>query len=121
MRDKDQLTHTLIAQLPSDSWTIDDARKNWWYNIRKGGGLRLTAVGYFVLVRDLEIEHYEYNIPDATKITARTILALDRSLQSPYYLAMNKRVISKIVFFGSKEAMLANLYGDLEKFLKSYS
>jgi hypothetical protein len=121
VRDKDQLTHTLISQLPPDSWTFDDARKNWWYNIRKGGGLRLTAVGYYVLVRDLEIEHYAYTIPDSSKITQRTILALDRNLQSPYYIHIEKHKIQKLIFFGSKEAMLANLYGDLEKFLKSYT
>ena len=26
----------------------------------------------------------------------------------------------KLVFFGSKEAMLANLYGDIDKFLDNY-
>ena len=120
MRDKIKLTQQLVAQLPPGGWTEEQAQKTWWYNFRDGGGMRLTLEGYFAFVRELEIEYYEFEIPPKTKITYGTILALDKRLQTPYYIARDKGRFTKLVFFGSKEAVLVNLYGDLEKFLANY-
>jgi hypothetical protein len=39
----------------------------------------------------------------------------------PYYIVATKGVPKAVVFFDSKEAVLANLYGDLEKFLDNYN
>ncbi len=55
---------------------------------------------------------------DPKKINKKTILELDRKLQWPYYIDTKKR---QIIFFSSREAMLATLYGDLGSFLKQYS
>jgi hypothetical protein len=49
------------------------------------------------------------------------ILSLDRKLQMPYYIVATKGIPKSVVFFDSKEAVLANLYGDLEKFLDNYN
>jgi hypothetical protein len=52
------------------------------------------------------------------RLTKRVILDLDRKLEWPYYLdfdARKKR--ARIVFFGSREAMMASIYGDIEKWL----
>jgi len=49
-----------------------------------------------------------------------TILKLDRRLQMPYYIEVNKKIPKNIIFFGAKEAMMAQLYGDLNKFLSNY-
>jgi hypothetical protein len=38
-----------------------------------------------------------------------------------YYILGNKKIPVDLVMFGSKEAMLINLYGDLDKFLSNYS
>jgi len=46
---------------------------------------------------------------------------LDRKLQSPYYVEFRKRVQHNLILFGSQEAVLINLYGDLKKFLHSYN
>jgi hypothetical protein len=48
------------------------------------------------------------------------LLNLDRKLQLPYYIVVKKKLPVKIVMFGSKEAMLARLYGNLDKFLENY-
>jgi len=121
VRDKIEITRRLIQQLPPGTWTLDQARITWWYNFRDNGGMRLTRQGYDVFVKDLDIEYYEFSIPDKTKFNQRMILELDRKLQMPYYIQRDQRRVSKLIFFSSREAVLANLYGDLEKFLNNYS
>jgi hypothetical protein len=49
------------------------------------------------------------------------MLALDRKIQMPYYISATKGIPKKIVFFGSREAVMINLYGDLQKFLDNYT
>lgn len=92
----------------------------WWYNIRRNGGLRLTEVGYFVMHNVLEIESYRMAI-DLDQFDRQMILDLDRKLQMPYYIEVKKKLPVNIVFFGSREAVLAQLYGSLKKFLQNYT
>jgi hypothetical protein len=121
VRDKRRLTQELINLLPGDQRpTAESILPIWWYNLRKNGGMRLTASGYAIFVQVLELEHYEYAINDPVAFTQHTILDLDRKLQLPYYIHVIKGVPKKIIFFGSQEAMLANLYGALDKFLSNY-
>ena len=121
MRDKKKLTLELINLLPEDQRiSVESAMPAWWFNLRKNGGMRLTGLGYATFVKDLELEHYEYTIQDPVKFNQHTILKLDRKLQTPYYIHAVKGVPKKIVFFGSREAVMANLYGNLEQFLDNY-
>ena len=121
MRDKLKLTEELVKQLPSElSVTVESARTTWWFNIRPGGGMRLTALGFKVLANQLDLKFYAYKIPDEMLFTQQTILDLDRKLQNPYYIVTKKSFPVDVVFFSSKEAMLVNLYGDLAKFLDNY-
>jgi hypothetical protein len=122
VRDKHELTRILVAQLPENRRiTEETARLTWWINIRRTGGLRLSNEGYAALVMDLDIERYEVDIPDPTKFQQKIVLRMDRKLQMPYYIYFEKRIPRKVMFFGSKEAMLAKLYGDLERFMEFYS
>jgi hypothetical protein len=119
-RDKVKLVETLIAALPDEhEETVDRAMKLWWYNIRGTGGLRLTDIGYFVLKNMLDIESYDMAI-DLEKFDRQMLLMLDRKLQMPYYIVVKKKLPVKIVMFGSQEAVLARLYGNLDKFLENY-
>lgn len=122
MRDKKQLTQELIALL-SDEQRInaDLATSAWWVNIRKNGGMRLTVLGYHTFVEDLELEHYAYTIDDPMLFNQHTILNLDRKMQMPYYIHAVKGVPKKIIFFGSREAVMVNLYGNLQQFLENYT
>ena len=121
MRDKLKLVETLITALPEGhEETADRAMKLWWYNIRGTGGLRLTDIGYFVLKNMLDIESYDMAI-DLEKFDRQMLLMLDRKLQMPYYIVVKKKLPVKIVMFGSREAVLARLYGSLDKFLENYS
>jgi hypothetical protein len=121
VRDKQHLTQELIKLLPEDQRiTVETALPIWWCNLRKNGGLRLTQMGYRTFVEILDLEHYSYNIDDPMLFNQQTVLDLDRKLQMPYYIVSKKKVPSKIVMFGSQEAVMVNLYGNLNKFLDNY-
>jgi hypothetical protein len=68
----------------------------------------------------LDIESYDMAI-DLETFDRQMLLMLDRKLQMPYYIVVKKKLPVKIVMFGSREAMLARLYGSLDKFLENYS
>jgi hypothetical protein len=102
--------------------STDSAMKTWWVNIRRGGGMRLTDLGYEMLHDVLRIESWVLDLADRERVifTKRLVLDLDRKLEWPYYIDVNvKRKRRRIVFFGSREAMMANMYGDLERWLNS--
>ena len=121
MRDKRKLTEELIALLPDEQQiSAESALPAWWYNIRRNGGMRLTALGYQTFVERLELEHYTYSIDDPLVFNQHTILKLDRKMQMPYYIHAVKGIPKKIVFFGSKEAVMVNLYGNIQQFLDNY-
>lgn len=82
--------------------------------------MRLTGIGYVAFVKDLDLEHYEYSIDDPMVFNQHTILSLDKKMQMPYYIHAVKGIPKKIVFFGSREAVMVNLYGNLKQFLDNY-
>jgi len=120
MRDKQKLTEQLVKQLDPDlGITIKRAMHTWWFNIRKNGGMRLTGLGYTVFTENLDLARYEWPIADALTFNQHVILALDRKLHMPYYISSTKGIPKKIVLFGSQEAVMVNLYGDLGRWLDS--
>ena len=121
MRDKTRLTQELINLLPEHGRiSAESAIPVWWYNLRKNGGMRLTTTGYRTFVEDLELEHYEYTIDNPILFNQQTVLELDRKMQMPYYIHAVKGIPKKIIFFGSREAVIVNLYGNLQQFLDNY-
>ena len=121
MRDKKKLTEELLALLPEENRAnLSFTLHSWWFNIRRNGGMRLTGIGYKTFVEDLELEHYSYTIDNPLLFNQQTILKLDRKMQMPYYIHAVKGIPKKIVFFGSKEAVMVNLYGNLQQFLDNY-
>ena len=121
VRDKRKLTEDLIELLSEeDSVSMSFAMAAWWFNIRRNGGMRLTTIGYQTFTEDLNLEHYSYPIDDPLLFNQRTILKLDRKMQMPYYIDVGKKIPKRIVFFGSREAVMVNLYGNLQQFLDNY-
>jgi hypothetical protein len=123
-----EILSRVCHEIPEDSREpIDQAMITWWANIRDDGGLRLTHHGYRMLKDVLGMQSWVLNLgdPDDTgawraKINKRTVLALDRKLEWPYYLDFDaRRRRRRIVFFGSQEAMMAQLYGDITAWLNS--
>ena len=120
MRDKQALTKTLIDQLdPALGITADEASKSWLSNPRNQGGMRLTKEGYNAFIQLLQIDHYDYDV-DPHDLNSKMLVDMDRRLQQPYFIVAKKRVPVRIVFFGSREAMMANLYGNIKKFIDNY-
>ncbi len=112
----------MVKQLDPDlGITVKLAMHTWWFNIRKNGGMRLTGPGYSVFVEQLDLARYEWPIQDPLAFNQHVILALDRKMQMPYYISAIKGIPKKIVFFGSQEAVMVNLYGDLQQFLDNYN
>lgn len=121
MRNKRQLTQQLIELLPeSNRITAEAALPLWWYNLRRTGGMRLTGLGYQVFTKDLDLEHWDYEIQDPMLFNQQLILDLDRKMQMPYYIHAVKGIPKKVVFFGSREAVMVHLYGNLQQFLDNY-
>jgi hypothetical protein len=121
------IVQRLLADIPDALREPEDrAMKTWWANIRPQGGLRLTQHGYHIMHEVLQLESWQMDLSDDAaralpgRMTKKIILDLDRKLQWPYYLDFNVRKKKKrIVFFGSREAMMAAMYGDLERWLAS--
>jgi hypothetical protein len=113
---KATLTSNLINSFP-DAPDLDQALNTWWVNLRESGGLRLSEIGYQIFCNKLEFDSYTYNI-DLAVLTPKNLILLDRYLTCPYYLT-GSRKNSRLVLFGSKEAMMAALHGDMQRFIKS--
>jgi hypothetical protein len=119
MRDKRQLTRALIELLPKERRPdLKSVMPVWWYNIRPAGGMRLTDRGYDAFCNLLEIEHYRFPLEN---LVLRTLVTMDQRLQSPYYVEIEKKIPRTLILFGSQEAVLINLYGNLQQFLDNYT
>jgi hypothetical protein len=116
---KKEITQKLLELLPDSTATaVDQAMTTWYMNIRPQGGMRLTAIGYTVL-KTLDLESWTVTLLDVKRgLSKKLLLDLDHKLQWPYYIDVKKK---QLIFFSSREAMMANLYGDLQAFLKQYS
>ena len=112
-----------MPQVPLEyQQSTDSAMKTWWVNIRRDGGMRLTDLGYEIMHDVLRLESWELDLRDREHIifTKRLVVDLDRKLEWPYYIEVSvKKKRRRIVFFGSREAMMATMYGDLEQWLAS--
>jgi len=118
-----EIVQHLMCQVPEQyQQPLDLAMKTWWVNIRRNGGMRLTEQGYEILHHVLKLESWELDLNDREEkvFTKRLIVDLDRKLKWPYYIEVSiKKQRRRIVFFGSREAMMATMYGDLKQWLAS--
>jgi len=97
---------------PDDREDLDQALRTWYRNIRAGGGFRLTDIGHQALQR-AGIQSWRLDIK-FRDITRAGILALDRQMKWPYYIDTRNR---RLIMFGSSEAMMLTLYGDVNRYL----
>ena len=112
---KSKLTKRLIELLPEDHRiTLDEAMLHWYTNIRNNGGFRLTVFGYQAM-KILGLESWSVELTDIKITMDKTMLLdLDRKLTYPYFIDYKKKVI---IFYSSKEAMMATMYGSIKNWL----
>ena len=114
---KHDLSNKLIDLLPADyQLTLDQALSQWWVSKHNSRGYRLTEKGCDIFVNVLDLEYYQFSI-NSFSITPKLLLALSSKINCPYYLEKSKNKWENIWLFGSKDAMMITLWGDLERFL----
>ena len=115
MNIKQGITVTVLNVLSlEDRPTLEQALQTWWMNFRADGGMRLTNAGYTAFSQ-CEIDCYEFDVPPSVAVLPRHLLTLDKKLNCPYYIKIGKT--PKLILFGSKQAMMLAMYGDIDKFL----
>jgi len=119
--DKLRLTQQLLALLPeANRCTLADALKYWWQDLRYDGyettHLRLTAAGHEIF-QQLDIQHWHFDLDRA--VTAGHLLALSHHMTAPYYLNLGRTRHATLWIYGSQEAMMFSLMGDLDRFIRN--
>ena len=113
-----EITRVVLEQNESDL-PLQDALKKWWFSPR--GGLRLTSMGDLEF-RYSKIEYYNHDFRSTNKSWYAFVLDLDKKINCPYYVDVNKSDKGHVPFirlYDSRIAMMLNLYGDLDSYLDS--
>lgn len=108
-----QIYHQLGEHAPE---TVEVAMTTWWQDHRGQSGFRLSDIGYVAFVT-AGIQSYEFELRDQ-QIRPVTFVTLNRKMQSPYYLVIQRRG-SRIIMFGSHEATMFALYGNIDRFVRA--
>lgn len=115
MLSKSQITQQILLQLPdNDRLSFEHAMKSWWQDFRDNSGLRLSNSGYDAFTA-ADIDCHKFAVDKNTLLFPRQLLMLNNKLDCPYYIKPGKP--AQLFLFGSKQAVLYAIYGDLEKFL----
>lgn len=94
----------------------DLAPHDFWFDPRPRAGLRVTKLALEIL-NDNELKSYEFVVPRDLVRRPWSLLRLDRYLQYPYHVDSSAK--AQLTFFSDRDAIMASLYGDVEKFIKS--
>ena len=117
MKNKIEFTNKLLKELPGDhGLTLESALMDWWQDSRADSGLRLTHSGHKTF-QQLGLEHWSFEIPAATIAKPKQLIVLNRHVHMPYHIGVGKK--PSITFYGSREATMYALYGDLTRFVNA--
>lgn len=113
MAQRRDVTAGILALLPEPP-PLDQALKTWYRNTRAQGGFRLTELGYEVLC---SAAVNRWSVPlQPRDLTKTALLLMDHRIAWPYYIHRAQR---RLILFSSRDAVMANLYGDLNSWLAS--
>jgi hypothetical protein len=118
MTTKLEFTQQMLAQLPDNQPTVELAIQDWWQDIRPVSGLRLSMQG-FDIFNQLGVMYYEFEVPPSMPNKPNQLITLNNKLTCPYYIKPGKN--PKLILFGSQEAIMMSLYGDIERFIRGLS
>ena len=123
---KQSITEIIIKELPENYFGTTDLGKiifKLWCTGRTGSGLRLTEEGYRAFSEaNLEFYDYFFNIEKISKdkkYYSKLSILLDKKIKCPFYAGITiKKNQPYVRVYDSKVAMMINLYGSIEDFLK---
>lgn len=124
------ITEIILKELPDNYFDNNNLEKiifKIWVTGRTGRGLRLTDEGMKAFLA-ADLTYYDYNIDikkvigeaDKKKVNEFT-LQLDKKIKCPFFLGIKETGKKQpyVRIYDSKVAMMINLYGSIEEYLKN--
>ena len=103
-----------ILDLNGSDLDAEQASRIWFWDIRRNGGLRLTAGGYTAM-KQAGIQ--SWSVPFERKsLDKKTMLEMNRRIQWPYFISTRP---PELVLFSDTDAVMATLYGDVRSWLQN--
>jgi hypothetical protein len=118
--ERDQYTQQAWEKLPDaimQSQTLTQTQELWWHDNRHNGGWRLSWAGLVDLTDLLKIECWHFDF-SSREIQPWMLLKLKKHISTPYYIVDNRKHV-QLVVLDSRLAVMINLYGEVEKWIKS--
>ena len=113
-------TRHMWEKLPTairETVSLDSILNEWWHDPRPDGGWRLTWSGLVDLTDVLHIESWNFDF-ESREIQPWMFLKLKKHITVPYYVVQNRKH-TRITVLDSQQAVMINLYGQVEKWIKS--
>lgn len=114
MRSKRQLTLDWCVQSGMEQGLWESLHNRIWRNIRADGGYRLTPFGRDFLA-DLDLRSWNIKIKNTHTNTGAIMIAMDRFLESPYFVDTKGATIT--LYDGDLATQILLYDGDLGLFL----
>lgn len=114
MISRHDLVVKVLELLPRADLRPDKAMRIWFWDIRPGGGFRLTLKG----LQDFQqagLNHWQQDF-DTKTVSKRLLIDMSKKISWPYYIDTKNQ---KLVFFNSRDAVTAQIYGDVELWLNA--
>jgi hypothetical protein len=120
---KQQYTEILYKHLKDrldPSLDVSKLYKHYWVTGRSTKNLRLTEEGKKAFDL-LDLEFFEFDINTKTERYNHDVIYIGKKLKTPFWIGFRNRFYKSayIRIYDSKIAMLINLYGSLDEYLKS--
>lgn len=117
MHTKQQFTTIVLDLLGSRTgFDFDSAMLRWWQDNRDHSGMRLTDSGHEQF-RAAGLESWHYALESFVPAPS-ALLTFNQWLTMPYHLHLGRKN-PRITFYGSREAAMFALYGDVTRFVQA--
>lgn len=123
---KETISEAIFKILPEHNkykdLTTEQLLFRWWVTGRGGDGLRLTDEGMDAFsLADITFYHYPLKLKDkqTTIHVSKFTVEIGKKIKCPFYIGVDDKKKPYIRLFDSKIAMMVNLYGSIEEYLKS--
>jgi len=126
VRDRRLIVKRVLDIIKPDNTEEDivAAMVSWWQNIRRTGGLRLTARGD-ELFRLADLEYHEFDAGPLSHLSMATsqnalvfAATLDKRMPAPFFLTFKDRR-KYVRVYDSRIALVMALYDDFDAYLDS--